>query len=264
MISSSANRGIKELTKLQRQCRERRKTGLFVAEGAKLLAEAAEHGLLQKIYLSESQSGREDERLQPLLENYDVELVSDVVFREISEVVTPQGVLGLVKIPTYDMETLLAKPQKRFLMLDDLRDPGNLGTIIRTAEGAGMSGVILSRESVDLFNPKVVRATMGAVFRMPYCYVEHLSSAIRLMKERGISVYGTAMEGSVLYDEPDYTKGAAIVIGNEAKGISQEVFGELTCRIRIPMAGQLESLNAAVSAAIVMYEMERQSRRISG
>lgn len=260
MISSSANRGIKELVKLQKQSRQRRKMRLFVAEGAKLVAEAAEHGLLQRLYLAESRSGGEDERITPLLGKVPSEIVSDAVFRELSEVVTPQGVLGIVEMPFYELDTLLAQPEKRFLLLDDLRDPGNLGTMIRTAEGAGMSGVILSRESVDLFNPKVVRATMGAILRMPYCYVENLPETVRLLKERGISVYGAAMEGSVLYDEPDYTTGAAVVIGNEARGISNAVFDELTGRIRIPMAGKLESLNAAVSAAVIMYEMARQCR----
>lgn len=261
MISSSANKGIKELVKLQKQSRQRRKTGLFVVEGAKLAAEAAQHGLLQRLYLAASQTGREDERLTPLLGKVSLDVVSDAVFRELSEVVTPQGVLGIVKMPSYQLETMFDGAGKRFLLLDDLRDPGNLGTMMRTAEGAGMSGVILSRESVDLFNPKVVRATMGAILRMPYCYVESLPETIRLLKERGIAVYGAAMEGSVLYDEPDYTSGAAVVIGNEARGISAAVFDELSGRIRIPMAGRLESLNAAVSAAVIMYEMERQFRK---
>ena len=109
-----------------------------------------------------------------------------------------------------------------------------------------MAAVLMSKGTVDLFNPKVVRATMGAIFRMPYCYVEDLPALAEKLREQGIAVYGTAMEGSVVYDEPDYTTGAAMVIGNEANGI--------------PMEGSLESLNAAVSAAIVMYEMQRQRR----
>ncbi|MCH5267809.1 MAG: RNA methyltransferase [Lachnospiraceae bacterium] len=261
MISSNANGQIKELVKLQRQQRQRKKSGLFVVEGAKLVAEAAEYGKLEKLYLAESVSGREDERISHLLKHYPTELVSDSIFGEISDTVTPQGVLGLAAMPVYETEDLLALPGKRFLLLDDLRDPGNLGTIMRTAEGAGMSAVILSKGSVELFNPKVVRATMGAIFRVPYCYVESLPEIARTLKSQEIPVFGTAMNGDILYDEPDYTEGAAIVIGNEANGISEEMFAEVTEKLCIPMAGKLESLNAAVSAALIMYEMERQCRK---
>lgn len=261
MISSIANGQIKELVKLQKQQRQRKKEGLFVAEGVKLVAEAAEYGKLKKIYMAESVDTDADERIAGLSESYPVERVSDKVFDEISDTMTPQGVLGLVEIPTYESVELLSLPRKRFLLLDDLRDPGNLGTIMRTAEGAGISAVILSKGSVDLFNPKVVRATMGAVFRMPYCYVENLPEIARSLKADNIPVFGTAMDGNILYDEPDYTGGAAIVIGNEANGISEEMFAEVTERLCIPMSGKLESLNAAVSAAIVMYEMDRQCRK---
>lgn len=124
-----------------------------------------------------------------------------------------------------------------------------------------MSGVILSRESVDLFNPKTVRSTMGAIFRVPFYYVEDLVLAIEQIKQRGIPVYGTMMQGSMLYDEVDYREGAAVVIGNEANGISGQVSEVLSEKVRIPMAGNLESLNAAVSAAILMYEVFRQRRK---
>ncbi|MDE6566733.1 MAG: RNA methyltransferase, partial [Lachnospiraceae bacterium] len=171
--------------------------------------------------------------------------------------ITPQGILGLAVIPQYSQDDIL-QSQPYYLLLDDIRDPGNLGTMIRTAEGAGMSAIILSQSSVDLFNPKVVRSTMGSIFRMPYCYVESLPEIIRQLRKQGCQVYATAMEGSVVYDEPDYTTGAAVVIGNEANGISDAVFHEMPINIRIPMGGHLESLNAAVSAAVIMYEINRQ------
>ena len=131
---------------------------------------------------------------------------------------------------------------------------------MRTSEGAGMSGVIMSRESVDLFNPKVVRSTMGAIFRVPFCYVQSLTDIIDEIKGAGYEVFATAMEGSEVYDCIDYTNGAAFIIGNEANGVSDEVFEKASKRIRIPMEGKLESLNAAVSAAIIMYEIARQKR----
>ena len=262
MICSASNTQIQNLIKLQKQARFRRKQQLFVAEGIKMLREAAEQGKLKKIYATEEKWNLWQEEISADMGDFDYELVSDAVFKQISETVTPQGILGLVSIPVYELQDILGDDRHRYLLLDDIRDPGNLGTIMRTAEGAGMSGIILSRESVDLFNPKVVRSTMGAIFRVRYCYVEDLPEVARQIRNLGYEVYGTAMEGSVVYDEPDYTKGAAVVIGNEANGISQAVFQEMSGRIRIPMSGQLESLNAAVSAAIIMYEMNRQGRKL--
>lgn len=255
MISSESNGQIKELVKLQKQARFRKKQAIFVVEGLKMVQEAARYGKLQKIYLSESLYG---ENLSELLSAYDYEVIADAVFRKVSDTITPQGILGLVTIPRYSQEEILQSQESYYLLLDDIRDPGNLGTMIRTAEGAGMSAVILSHSSVDLFNPKVVRSTMGSIFRMPYCYVESLPETIRQIRSQGCQVYATAMEGSVVYDEPDYTTGAAVVIGNEANGISDAIFREMPVNIRIPMGGHLESLNAAVSAAIIMYEIRRQ------
>lgn len=260
MISSESNAQIKEIVKLQKSARERRKKSIFVVEGIKLTKEAASHGKLKKIYTSKQIYNQADDSLLKLFANHDFEVVSDNVFRGISETVTPQGMLGLVQMPSYDLEEILDDERQSIILLDDLRDPGNLGTIMRTAEGANMSGVVLSRESVDLFNPKVVRATMGAIFRVPFYYADDLVNVIQLMKEREIPVYGTMMQGSVVYDSLDYRKSIGIVIGNEANGISSKVIKNLTGGVRIPMAGKLESLNAAVSAAILMYEIEKQKR----
>ena len=149
-----------------------------------------------------------------------------------------------------------------WLLLDDIRDPGNLGTIMRTAEGAGMSAVIMGKGTADLFNPKTVRSTMGAIFRMPFIYADDITEIIMQIRDNGYNVYGTAMEGSIIYDKADYTKGAGIVIGNEANGIQDKVLECITGSIRIPMEGKLESLNAAVSAAVVMYEAARQRREM--
>lgn len=261
MISSESNAQIKEIAKLQKSARERRKKGLFVAEGIKLVMEAAKYGRLQQIYASETAMQGISEEVREMFEKYPLETVSDAVFQSVSETVTPQGVLGLVHMPSYDLEEILGDERRAFLLLDDLRDPGNLGTIMRTAEGADMSGVIMSRESVDLFNPKVVRSTMGSIFRVPFYYAGNLTEIIKSLKQRKIPVYGAMMQGSVEYDEADYRFGAAIVIGNEANGISGEVAEQLSAGVRIPMAGSLESLNAAVSAAILMYEMARQKRK---
>jgi len=258
MITSQANAQIKEVIRLQKNAKDRRKQKLFVAEGAKLVTEAAAYGKLQKVYVSETMWKKEAE--STVFQDCSYDVVADKVFAAMSETVTPQGVLGLVQMPVYELDTILADKNRSILLLDDLRDPGNLGTIMRTAEGAGMSGVILSRECVDLFNPKVVRSTMGAIFRVPFYYTEDLAEVIDSLKQNRIPVYGTMMRGSIVYDVPDYKTGAGLVIGNEANGISEKVAAHLTQTIRIPMEGSLESLNAAVSAAILMYEVARQKR----
>lgn len=258
MITSSANEQIKNIIKLQKNARLRKEQGVFVAEGRKLLQEAKDYGSVRTIFATESFA--QDEKNKDLLSDTRVEIVADKVFWNLADTVTPQGVLALVEMPSYTLDTLLDNKNGRFIILENLRDPGNLGTIMRTAEGAGMTGVILSRKSVDLFNPKVVRATMGSIFRQPFVYVEDIYETILLMQKKKYRIFGTAMEGDILYDEVDYRGKTGIVIGNEAAGVTEQMISMMDKKVRIPMAGQLESLNAAVAAALFMYEAARQNR----
>lgn len=260
MISSETNQQVKEIVKLQKQAKYRHKTSLFITEGIKMLSEAAGSGSLVKIYISEAVMEVGKAVPEKLLNEYPYEIVSDKVFRQMSDTVTAQGILGIARQPAYNIEDILNDSRHMWLLLDDVRDPGNLGTILRTAEGAGMSAVIMGKGTADLFNPKTVRSTMGAIFRMPFIYASDITDIILNIKDNGYNVYGTAIEGSIVYDKADYTKGAGIVIGNEANGISDRVLGYITDRIRIPMEGGIESLNAAVAAAVVMYEAARQRR----
>lgn len=270
MITSENNAKLKEMVKLQKNARYRKKEGMFAAEGIKLVLEAARFGKLRQVLIRESlwrdrwQERPEEEVAKEFSDDkryVGVDVVPDALFDQIADTVTPQGILGMVDMPSYTLEEILSKTSKLYLVLDDLRDPGNLGTMIRTAEAAGAAGVIMSKGTVDLFNPKVVRATMGAIFRVPFLYVDHLSETIEQMKEKGIAVYGTLLEESRAYDEPDYTKPSAVVVGNEANGISRKVQESLSGRIHIPMMGSVESLNAAVASAVVLYEAARQRRK---
>lgn len=250
MITSENNAKLKEMIKLQKNARHRKKEGLFVAEGIKLVKEAAKYGKLRQVLIMESlwidrwQEKPESEIAEEFSgENrrIGVDVVPDDLFDLAADTVTPQGILGMVDMPSYSQEEILNSPAGLYLLLDDLRDPGNLGTMIRTSEAAGVAGVIMSKGTVDLFNPKVVRATMGAIFRVPFLYVESLPEMIRQMKQKNISVYGTILEESRVYDDPDYTKPSGIVVGNEANGISKEVRESLSGRIHIPMEGSVES-----------------------
>ena len=239
MITSRTNQKLKKVRKLISSAKERKETGLFVIEGARLFAEAPRE-LIDSVYVSE------DCRLD-LSKYKDAEIVENSIFRELSDTVTPQGILAVVKQPEWDIRLEKGKT----LLLDGIRDPGNMGTIIRTAEAAGVKAVYLSPDCVDLYNPKVIRSTMGSIFRVPVKTVD-LLSMIRKMQEIGMDVYGTSLSAVKSYREVDCGE-AGIIVGSEANGISPEVQKAATENIIIPMAGQIESLNAAVSAAIMMF-----------
>ena len=149
------------------------------------------------------------------------------------------------------------------VVLDRLQDPGNLGTIFRTAEGAGVTGIIMDRECVDIYNPKTIRSTMGSIYRMPFCYAANLADAISFLKERGIRTYAAHLEGARDYDEEDYCRPCAFLIGNEGNGLTKEIADLADNYIKIPMKGQVESLNAAIAASVLMFEAARQRRTMS-
>ena len=148
------------------------------------------------------------------------------------------------------------------LVLEDIQDPGNLGTIFRTAEAAGATGIVMSRGTVDIFHPKVVRATMSAVFRMPFYISNDLCAEISAFRERGIRSYAAHLGGKRAYDELPLSKGCAVLIGNEGNGLSEELTAQADEKIIIPMAGGAESLNAAMAAGILLFEAARQRRTL--
>lgn len=190
----------------------------------------------------------------------EIEVVSDSVFKGMSDTVAPQGIIAIAKQPFYEMDDLMNIENPLFIVLENLQDPGNLGTIIRTAEGAGVSAVIMNRNTVDLFNPKVIRSTMGAVFRVPFVYTDDLKHAVRVMRENNITVYAANLSESVDYVSQSYIEGTAFLVGNEGNGLTDEICNAADINIKIPMEGQLESLNASVAAGLLMYEAYRQRR----
>lgn len=262
MITSSSNSQIKNLIKLQKQSKVRNEQGVFVCEGKKMFEEVAnqKRNLIQKVYLAESYYHQYVKQDPTYLKDMDFEVVSDQVMKEASDTITPQGVLAIVKQPTYTLSDMLSGESIRLLLLEDIRDPGNLGTMVRTAEGVGTSGIVLSKDSVDMFNPKVIRSTMGAIFRVPFLYAEDFLACLNQIKSEGIEVYAAHLQGAVWYDQVSYQGKSAILIGNEANGLSDEATSLSSQRIKIPMEGHVESLNAAIAAAVLMYESYRQIR----
>ena len=280
MITSTSNPQVKELSRLMKKRRARDEAGVFLVEGPRMIGEliADDHWRSQilKICMSESFASGHEEKATALVQRgnrYQSEIFSDAAFVRISDTRTPQGILAVVKRRSYDIETVIngmygekpqAERQPHILVLDNLQDPGNLGTVFRTAEAAGATGIILSSDCVDIYNPKVVRSTMGAVFRMPFLYVDDLPGTIGGLKKAGIRIYAAHLEGINAYDREDYREGCAFLIGNEGNGLRNEIAECADCRIRIPMEGKAESLNAAVAASVLMFEVSRQRREHTG
>lgn len=255
MITSVANEKVKHIAALRDKARLREDEGVFPVEGVRLFREVPQERIVE-CYVTE----RGVELLGEMPKG--AELVSDTVMAKMSDVKTPQGVLALVKRVDYTWDDLLRKKAPMFLMAEDIQDPGNLGTIFRTAEAAGADGIILSKGCADAYQPKVVRSTMGAVLRLPFIIEENLPDCFEKLKSKGVTVYAAALtDKAVPYTECDYTKGCAFLIGNEGNGLQAQTIAaaERTGRVVIiPMAGATESLNASVSAAILMYESARQ------
>ncbi len=269
MITSTSNQRIKELSQIQKKSKVRSREGVFVAEGIRMVRETP-YDRLVSLYFSESfekKYGREvldaisggDAKIREQIRKK-TEILSDPVFSYVSDTKTPQGVLAVVRQMEYTLEQMTEGVVPHLMILDNLQDPGNLGTIFRTAEAAGVTGIMMSRDCVDIYNPKTIRSTMGALYRMPFVYVEDLRETILSLKEKKIRSYAAHLDGKNTYDKEDYRKGTAFLIGNEGNGLRKEIAECADSWIRIPMCGQVESLNAAVAATVLMFEVSRQRR----
>lgn len=266
MITSTSNPKVKRLVNLKKRRKARDDEGVFLAEGIRMFREVPTD-LLLEVYVTEGFYKKEKELTDILCRQAKIrqEVLSDTVFVYVSDTKTPQGVMCVVRQrnkTAKKWERLIEKEQQKpfFLVLDNLQDPGNMGTVIRTAEAAGVTGILMSADCVDVYNPKTIRSTMGSVYRMPLWYAEDICEAVRELKRQGIHTYAAHLEGAVVYDEAEYREGTAFLIGNEGNGLRQEVAELADTWVRIPMAGHVESLNAAIAAAVLMFEAGRQRR----
>lgn len=257
MITSTGNAQVKNVINLVKKSGERKSRGLFVIEGIRMFTEIPKDRII-KVYASESFAYANRE----MLCDYEYEIVSDSVYKQMSDTKTPQGILAVVKMLDYKLSDMMPEGKTPLIVvLENLQDPGNLGTIIRTSEGAGATGIIMSGDTVDIYNPKVIRSTMGALFRMPFIYSENIIATVRELKKNGIKPLAAHLMGQQFYYDEDMTQALAILIGNEGNGLTDALSAEADILIKIPMEGQLESLNAAVSASVIMYESLRQKRQ---
>lgn len=259
MISSSSNPRVKQVVQWQNKAKERRAAGIFLAEGFKMYGEAPEDAV-REVYVTREALEKAEAYpgVREKLARTGYELVDGGVFEKMSDTRSPQGILCVVERPQYKLERLLSAADPLLVAVEDLQDPGNLGTIIRTGEGAGITGIIVNGGTVDVYNPKVIRATMGSIYRVPIVCEEDLVKTVERLHARGICTYGAHLAGERYYDSFSFRGGTAFFIGNEGNGLSRELAGAVKERLKIPMEGRVESLNAAVSAALLMYEARRQ------
>ena len=254
MITSTGSSQVKRVIQLQKKSKIRKENRQFVVEGVKMVCEAP-FDRIEKVYMSERFATDNEDFVKKLgMSDDKVETVADNVFAHMSDTQTPQGVMvdNIIKAGS-DRKPLI-------IAIENLQDPGNLGTIVRMAEGAGVTGIVISSNAVDIYNPKTIRSTMGSIYRVPFVYAADFIGAIELMKKNGINVYAAHLDGSCEYTEADYTKSSAFLIGNEGNGLTDAASKAADNLIKIHMEGKVESLNAAIACTVLTYEAMRQRR----
>ena len=257
VISSKENEIVKNIKKLKDK-KYRDLNNEYLVEGIKLVKEAiCENANIKQIVVCENciQDGTIDKKTLYEIAKYNCTYVTENVFDSLTDVVNPQGLLAVVEKGSGDSK--INFNEDFILILDNLQDPGNLGTILRTADSVNLKQIVISKNSADVYNPKVVRSTMGAIFRVKIIESDDLIKTINEIKKNNFIVMATDLkEASSIYDEK--LSKCAVVIGNEANGVSKEVLEAADKKIKIPMPGKAESLNASVATGVILYEYVRQ------
>lgn len=245
LITSKDNQTIKNIRKIKEK-----KTNQFIVEGIKMVKEAI--------------SEKQDIALIVVLENTKIDFdisnyksieVTQNVFETLTDVVTPQGILAVINKHNQDFK--IDYNNDYFIALDNIQDPGNLGTIIRTCDSAGIKQIIVTKNTVNAFSSKVIRSTMGSIFRVQIIESDNLEETFKEFKKNGFQIVSTALDATKSIYDVDYNK-KVVVIGNEANGVEKSIQNMSDIRVKIPMVGKAESLNAAVATSIMIYERVRQ------
>lgn len=249
IIESNQNKIIKEVNSLKAK-KERDKTGLFILEGKRLVEEIPNSWEIKYLLKAESYSDEIN------FEN--VYTVKDSLFEKISETVNPQGILAVCHIKEFDVTNVDYSNSPFFVVLENVTDPGNMGTLIRTADAAGADGIFLSKGCVDIYNPKVIRATMGSIFHLPIYRNLNLIDLMEDFKNNNVKTLAAHLKGTSTPYKVDMTTACAVIIGNEANGLSDEISEMASDLVKIPMPGKAESMNAGIAGGILIYEAVRQ------
>ena len=257
VITSKDNELVKHIRKLKDK-KYRDESNEFIIEGTNLIEEAVkEKAKIKKVIICEDTTKTYELPTNIRLEiaKYECIYVSEKIFNLITQVTNPQGIMAIVEKTAKEDE--IDYTQDLIVMLDDIQDPGNLGTILRTIDSIGLNQIIVSKETADAFNPKVVRSTMGAIFRIKIIESENLIDTIKNIKKHHFKLIVTSLQTDNTIYDINYNK-KIIVIGNEGNGVSKEIQDMADEKIKIPMLGKTESLNASVATGIVLYEYVRQ------
>lgn len=258
IVTSPTNPVYKLITSLQ-QRKYRREYGQFVLEGLRGVRDAVEAGWQPDFYIVSDRffTQQRSAELVEMMERQAVTgyQVPDSLMKRISQTETPQGLLAVFPTPLHDLTKLLQKPDGFWLVLDRIQDPGNLGTLIRSAEGAGVTGVLLTHGTTDPYSPKALRAATGAVLHLPVIELSEAASDCRALNEAGMSLVGAALEEGISYHHATYRLPLALIIGNEANGIDEAILGRIDQRVTIPMKGRLQSLNASIAGSILLFHI---------
>ena len=249
IIESNQNKIIKEVNSLKAK-KERDKTGLFILEGKRLVDEIPNSWEIKYLLKAESYS--------EYINFENVYTVKDSLFEKISETVNPQGILAVCHIKEFDVTNVDYSNSPFFVVLENVTDPGNMGTLIRTADAAGADGIFLSKGCVDIYNPKVIRATMGSIFHLPIYRNLNLMDIMEDFKNNNVKTLAAHLKGTSTPYKVDMTTACAVIIGNEANGLSDEISEMASDLVKIPMPGKAESMNAGIAGGILIYEAVRQ------
>ena len=247
IITSKDNEIIKNIKKLKEK---KYRLDSYIVEGIKMVKEAINEN--QEIALI---AIREDFKIDFDTKNIKTVTISNKIFNDISDVKTPQGILAVIK---KNQNNQIETNSNYILALDSLQDPGNMGTIIRTADSANINQIIINKTTVDPYSPKVIRSTMGAIYRTNIIEVEDLKATLKEMKLKGFQIITTDLKATQSIYDINYNNKTVVVIGNEANGVSQEILQTADKKVIIPMLGKTESLNASIAASIMIYEYVRQ------
>ena len=248
ILTSLQNPMVKKWRLLNKSRAERMAQGLFIAEGEHMTQEAIQNKSASMLLVAESTR----EKFSHLLNTgISVQVLANHVFASLCETKSPQGILALCSYPA---QITLEKLGHRIVCLNGVQDPGNVGTILRTMDAAGFTGLLIDGNTADPYSPKVLRATMGSIFRIPVFQTKQLSQTLDVLRQKDFEILAGDLMGKPFFNKRERKENTCIIIGNEGAGISPEIKEKATLRLKIPMMGGAESLNAAVAAAIMMYD----------
>jgi TrmH family RNA methyltransferase len=259
-LTSKENKAVRYLVSLS-DPKVRKKEKAFLIEGIKMVEEALRDNLgVKQVIAAPSLTQHHGKGVLKLAEHHGIEMlwISERLLDSISDSKTPQPVMAVVGMREDSEEALLAHSAELIVIAHQLQDPGNLGTIMRTAEAVGASGVVITANSVDPHNPKAVRASMGSILRVPVVNMSDGKGFLGKCKQRGFQTAAMVLNGKHSLFEMDLKKPTVIIVGQESSGLQGDILESVDLRVRIPMAESIDSLNVATSAAVILYEAFRQ------